>query len=74
MLRLFLGLLLILSGGAAAAQQLGPQQTVATPKPAKPAPKKTAKKTPPKPKSPIARELFAAAPEPCKISLRYARS
>ena len=70
MLRLFLGLLLILSGGAAAAQQPGPPQTVATPKPAKPAPKKTAKKTPPKPKSPIARELFGAATEPAPLAAR----
>ena len=70
MLRLFLGLLLILSGGAAAAQQPGPPQTVAAPKPAKPAPKKTAKKTPPKPKSPIARELFGAATEPAPLAAR----
>ncbi len=72
MLRLFLGLMLIMFGGAAAAQQLpGAPQTAAAPKPAaKPAAKKTAKKTPPKPKSPIARELFGAASEPAPLAAR----
>ncbi len=67
MLRLFLGLMLIVFSGAAEAQQQpGARQTVATPtpaKPAKPAAKKSAKKTPAKP-SPIARDLFGAAAEP----------
>ena len=72
MLRLFLGLMLIMFGGAAAAQQLpGAPQTAAAPKPAaKPAVKKTAKKTPPKPKSPIARDLFGAASEPAPLAAR----
>src|SRR5262245_5729158 len=63
MLRLFLSLILIISGAAAAAQQPIQPQTVATPTKPKPKPK-TAKKSPPKPKSPIARDLFAAAPAP----------
>jgi penicillin-insensitive murein endopeptidase len=71
MLRLFLSLSLILSGGAAAAQQqLISPQTVAAPKPAKPKPKPTVKKTPPKPKSPVAREMFGAATEPAPLPAR----
>ena len=64
--------MLIMFGGAAAAQQLpGAPQTAAAPKPAaKPAVKKTAKKTPPKPKSPIARDLFGAASEPAPLAAR----
>jgi penicillin-insensitive murein endopeptidase len=63
--------MLVLYGGAAAAQQQpGARQTAATPSPAKPAPKKTAKKTPPKPKSPIARDLFGAVTEPAPLPAR----
>ena len=69
MLRLFLSLILIVFGAAAAAQQPLQPQTVATPTKPKPKPK-TAKKTPPKPKSPIAREMFAAAPEPAPLTAR----
>ena len=69
MLRLFLSLILIIFGAAAAAQQPLQPQTVATPTKPKPKPK-TAKKTPPKPKSPIAREMFAAAPEPAPLTAR----
>ena len=70
MLRLFFGLLLIIYGGAAAAQQSLAPQTVAAPKPAKPSTKQTAKKKPPKPTSPIARELFGAASEPAPLAAR----
>src|SRR5262245_12893037 len=69
MLRLFLSLILIISGAAAAAQQPIQPQTVATPTKPKPKPK-TAKKSPPKPKSPIARDLFAAAPGPAPFASR----
>jgi penicillin-insensitive murein DD-endopeptidase len=69
MLRFVLSLILIIFAAAALAQQPLEPQTVAAP--AKPKPKpKTAKKTPPKPKSPIARELFAAAPEPAPLAAR----
>jgi penicillin-insensitive murein endopeptidase len=65
MLRLFLGLLLVMYGGAATAQQLGPPKSLTKSAPAKPKPKKV-KRTPPK-KSPVARELFAAATEPAPL-------
>ena len=67
MLRLLLSLILIVAGAAAAAQQPIEPQTVATP--AKPKPK-TAKKSPPKPKSPIARDLFGAVSEPAPLESR----
>jgi penicillin-insensitive murein endopeptidase len=69
MLRLFLSLILIIAGAAAAAQQPIEPQTVATPSKPKPKPK-TAKKSPPKPKSPIAREMFGAAVEPAPLAAR----
>jgi len=65
MLRLLLGLLLVMYGGAATAQQLGPPQSLTKSAPAKPKPKKV-KRTPPK-KSPVAREMFAAATEPAPL-------
>ena len=70
MRRLILGLTLIVFCGEAAAQQPGPPQTVATPTPAKPAVKPAAKKGPPKPKPPPARELFGAAPGPAPLASR----
>ncbi|MGD9501935.1 MAG: penicillin-insensitive murein endopeptidase [Methyloceanibacter sp.] len=68
MLRLLLSLILIISGAAAAQQPIQPQ-TVATPTKPKPKPK-TAKKSPPKPKSPVARALFGAASEPAPLEAR----
>ncbi len=65
MLRLCLGLLLAMYGGAAAAQQLGPPQSVT--KPAKPKPKPKRAKRPP---SPVARDLFGAATEPAPLAAR----
>jgi penicillin-insensitive murein DD-endopeptidase len=70
MRRLILGLTLIMFCGAAAAQQPGPPQTVATPTPAKPAAKPAAKKAPSKPKGPPARELFGAATAPAPLAAR----
>jgi penicillin-insensitive murein endopeptidase len=70
MRRLILSLTLVLFCGAAAAQGLGAPQTVATSAPPKPVAKPTAKKAPPKPKSPIARELFGAVPGPAPLAAR----
>jgi hypothetical protein len=70
MRRLILGLTLVLFCGAAAAQGLGTPQTVATPAPPKPVAKPTTKKAPPKPKSPIARELFGVVPGPAPLASR----
>ena len=70
MRRLILGLTLIMFCGAAAAQQPGAPQTVATPTPAKPAAKPAAKKAPSKPKGPPARELFGAATAPAPLAAR----
>ncbi len=68
MLRLFLGLMLVMYGGAATAQQLGPPQSVTKAAPAKPKAKPKAKKT--RAKSPVARELFGAATEPAPLAAR----
>jgi penicillin-insensitive murein endopeptidase len=70
MRRLILGLTLVMFCGAAAAQQPGSPQTVATPTPAKPAAKPAAKKAPPKPKGPPARVLFGAATAPAPLAAR----
>jgi penicillin-insensitive murein endopeptidase len=67
MRRLALSLILLLFCGAVAAEQVSPSKTATAtpPKPAaKPAPKK------PAPKSPIARELFGAAPGPAPLAAR----
>ena len=66
MRRLILGLTLILFCGAVAAQQPGPMSAA---KPVdKPAtPKTAAKKPPPKPKGPPARELFGSATAPAPL-------
>ena len=69
MRRLILGLTLILFCGAVAAQQPGPMSAA---KPVdKPAtPKTAAKKPPPKPKGPPARELFGSATAPAPLAAR----
>ena len=68
MLRLFLGLLLILSGGAAAAQHRpaanGCHAQAGQPR------RKRPPRRPAQAKSPIARELFGAAAEPAPLAAR----
>src|SRR4029079_8866052 len=69
MRRLILGLTLILFCGAVAAQQPGPMGAAkAVDKPA--TPKTAAKKPPPKPKGPPARELFGSATAPAPLAAR----